>query len=336
MIETIILISLFVLSVILAGLFAGSETGMYQLSRLRLRFGVEQKRFSFLVLSKVLRNSNALLLTILLSTNLLYYGATSIVTFMLLRSFGSEHTVEIFTTLITVPILFVFSELIPKNIFFYRADSLMPYVSGVLFVFHKVLTWCGVIMVLEAFSNWFAKLTGSASLSRVAIKSTRQPYIKAIYEETREEGFLSQTQMGILNRLEGISHLSVKSVMTSLGNAQMVSRNIGRLELLKKLESCVYTRLLVYYLSPSNVVGFVDIYQSLAAAQEFSSLSQFISPIRKIASDTSVTDAINIMQDEGQKIVLVTRKGHHGRERPIGIITMKDLAEELLGELVEW
>jgi len=336
MIETIILISLFVLSVILAGLFAGSETGMYQLSRLRLRFGVEQKRFSFVVLSKVLRNSSALLLTILLSTNLLHYAATSIVTFMLLRSVGSGHTAEIFATLITAPTLFVFSELIPKNIFFYRADSLMPYVSGVLFVFHKFLTWCGVIMVLEAFSNWFAKLTGSASLSRVAIRSTRQPYIKAIYEETREEGFLSPTQMEILNRVEGISHLSIKSVTTSLNKTQMVSRNIGRSELLKKLESCVYTRLPVYYLSSSNVVGFVDIYQCLAAAKEFSSLSQFVSPIRKLACDTSVTDAINIMQDEGQKIVLVTRSGHLGRERPIGIITMKDLAEELLGELVEW
>jgi CBS domain containing-hemolysin-like protein len=42
------------------------------------------------------------------------------------------------------------------------------------------------------------------------------------------------------------------------------------------------------------------------------------------------------MQSESQKIVLVTRIGHAGRETPIGIVTMKDLVEELLGELAEW
>jgi len=42
------------------------------------------------------------------------------------------------------------------------------------------------------------------------------------------------------------------------------------------------------------------------------------------------------MRDENQKIVLVARGGHAGREKPIGIVTMKDLVEELLGELAEW
>jgi CBS domain containing-hemolysin-like protein len=50
----------------------------------------------------------------------------------------------------------------------------------------------------------------------------------------------------------------------------------------------------------------------------------------------AVTDAIHIMQSEKHKIVLVTRSGRGGREWPIGIVTMKDLAEELLGELAEW
>jgi len=57
-------------------------------------------------------------------------------------------------------------------------------------------------------------------------------------------------------------------------------------------------------------------------------------PIRRIPSDTTVMDAIDIMQNEKEKMVLVTRS-EQGR-RPVGIVTMKDLVEELLGELVEW
>ena len=50
----------------------------------------------------------------------------------------------------------------------------------------------------------------------------------------------------------------------------------------------------------------------------------------------SVIDATNIMQKENHKIVLVIKAGRLGGEKPVGIVTMKDLVEELLGELAEW
>ena len=52
--------------------------------------------------------------------------------------------------------------------------------------------------------------------------------------------------------------------------------------------------------------------------------------------DITVIDAIDYMRKENQKILLVTRAGLAGREKPLGIVTMKDLVEELLGELAEW
>ena len=42
------------------------------------------------------------------------------------------------------------------------------------------------------------------------------------------------------------------------------------------------------------------------------------------------------MQAQKQKILLVTKTGRAGKEKPVGIVTMKDLVEELLGELAEW
>jgi CBS domain containing-hemolysin-like protein len=42
------------------------------------------------------------------------------------------------------------------------------------------------------------------------------------------------------------------------------------------------------------------------------------------------------MQKKNQKIVLVIKTGRTNHEKPLGIVTMKDLAEELLGELAEW
>jgi putative hemolysin len=336
MIKSIILILVIVFSVIFAGLFAGAETGIYRLSRLRLRLGIEKKRLSFIILGKSLRDSSALLISMLIGTNLAYYLTTSIVTFLLLSKLQAEHTAELFATLITAPLLFVFSELIPKNIFFYRSDILMPCVAPILFLFKTLLTWCGMVPVLKFVSRIFAQLTGSPRPSETAITAVRQSHIRTVLRETREEGFLSPVQTDIMNRLASISHLSVKSVMTPIGKAQTVDSNSDNSTLLRKLKKSAFTRLPVYEHHPANIVGFLNIYDCLSSPEQFTDLHDFIKPIRRFDADTVVTEAINIMQSENQKIVLITRVGHAGRERPIGIVTMKDLVEELLGELANW
>jgi len=345
MTNKIILIVIAVFTVILSGLFAGAETGIYQLSRLRLRLGIEKKRWLFVILGKSLRDSSGLLLSILVGNNLTHYIVTSIVTFLLLSKLEVEHTAELFATFITVPILFVFAELIPKNIFFYRTDYLMSAFAPVLFVFHKLLSYSGIVPLLKFISTIFARLAGAPDSSRTAMTAARWPHIEAIFHETREEGFLSPIQTDIINRLVGISHLDIRSVMTPLNKAQTVDVNSDRPTLLNKLKKSPFTRLLVYDRWPGNIVGFVNIYEALSSAEQFTNLRDFIKPIRKLAADTIVSDAIDIMQSENQKIILVTspasRRGgtrttRTGRERHIGILTMKDLVEEFLGELAEW
>jgi CBS domain containing-hemolysin-like protein len=336
MINSIILIFVIVFAVILGGLFAGAETGMYQLSRLRLRLGIEKKRLPFVILGRSLRDSPALLISMLIGNNLAHYLATSIVTFLLLTRLQAEHMAEVFATLLTSPILFVFSELIPKNIFFYRSDTLMPYVAPVLFAFHKVFNWCGLVPLLKFMSRLFSQLAGVPVPSKTPLAAMRQSHIRAVLRETREEGFLSPVQTDIINRLASISRLSIRSVMTPIKKARTVDVNSDNSKLLQRLKESAFTRLLVYERQLSNIIGFINIYECLSSPQRFADLRNFIKPIRRLGADTVVTEAINVMQSESQKIVLVTRIGHAGRETPIGIVTMKDLVEELLGELAEW
>lgn len=336
MIDRIILILVALLAVIFAGLFAGAETGMYQLSRLRLRLGIEKKRLPFILLGRVMHDSPALLLSTLLGTNLAHYIATSVVTYILLAALKTEHTAELFATLVTAPVFFVFSELIPKNIFFYRADLLMPYVAPILFVFHKLFSLSGIVPLLKFISAAFARLATKIDSTKTAMTAVRRPHIEAIFHETREEGFLSPVQADIINRLVSISHFSIRSVMTPLNKAQTVDVNSDRSALLNVLKKSVFTRLPVYDRWPANVIGFVNIYEVLSSAQKFTNLRDFVKPIRKLAVDTIVSDAIDIMQTENQKIILVTATARIGRERHVGIVTMKDLVEELLGELTEW
>jgi CBS domain containing-hemolysin-like protein len=124
--------------------------------------------------------------------------------------------------------------------------------------------------------------------------------------------------------------------MIPVNHVQTIDVNSDNSAVLNKLKKCAFTRLPVIEDRAENIIGFINIYETLSSSEQFTNLQKFVEPIRKVDANTTVTDAISIMQKENQKIVLVTRIGRAGREKPIGIVTMKDLAEELLGELTEW
>ena len=237
MADSIILVLAVAFCVALGGLFSGSETGLYQLSRLRLRLGVENKQLPFVILGRCLRDSSGLLLSLLIGNNLVNYIATSLVTGAFLSQLGAEyeHRAEVLATLLMVPLLFVFSELIPKNLFFYLSDVLMPFLSPILYAFYKPLNWCGVIPLFKTISSLFARLAGMSASSKTVITSTQRHKVQAILQDTHEEGILSSVQSDMISRLVRISHIHIRTVMISLNNVQTVDVNSDRATLLKKL-----------------------------------------------------------------------------------------------------
>jgi putative hemolysin len=328
-------ILLAILSVIVAGLFSGSETGIYRLSRLRLRLGVEKGKWPALLLADVMRDSSGLLLALLVGTNLAHYIATSLVTEMFLDTVVSERAAEIYTMLVAAPLLFVFSDLIPKNVFLRRADTLTFFTAPLLYVTHKILTWCGAVPLLKLLARFFARLIGAPLSSRAVIGSSRSQQVGAILRDTKEEGLLSDVQTEMVDRIANIPRVRLSMVMVPLSQVRTIDIYSDRKTLLEELARRASTRLPVWQNTPLEIVGFINVYDVLGTGEEFTSLGRFLLPIRSLDADTSLTEAINTMRQEQLKIVLVTRRRGR-REVPLGIVTMKDLVEELLGELAEW
>jgi len=180
------------------------------------------------------------------------------------------------------------------------------------------------------------KLTAPAVPAKTVISAAHRPHIGAIAEHTQQECVLSSVQTEMLTRLATLSNIRIRSVMIPLNKIESVPVSTDNARLLDKLKECGFTRLPVYDRWPANIVGYINIYRCLAGDKEFMDLSEFTEPIRKLDSDTLVTRAIDIMQKENQKVVLVTRTTRYSSQNPVGLITMKDLVEELLGELAEW
>ena len=334
MIGSVLAIAIFLVAVLMSGVFSGGETGMYQLSRVRLRLSMAQQDRLALMLSKSLADRSGLLVAILVGNNLTVQVATSTVTLLFVNHMTNDHAAEWMATLVTTPILFVFGELLPKNLFLYRSDSLMPLISPVLYGLDKLLRWVGLTPLLKAISHGFARWLGTSKPSKRAAESLHRNEMNAIVRDTQEEGFVSGIQAGIMNRLVIASTTPVKTVMTRMKFVQSVHLDEGRERLVQLLRNQRYTRTPVY--DGGQVVGYVNLYQCLGHHQAFDDLRGMVQPIVKIDGDTPVTDAIDLMQRGKHKIALVTRKGRKESTQAAGILTMKDLAEELLGELAVW
>ncbi len=323
------------LLVLLAGLFEGAETGVYRLSRLRLRLGVERGQWLSTLLARTMEDSTGLLLSLLVGTTLSHYVATSIITGMFLHLVASDQAAEFYAAVVMTPLLFVFSQLIPKNVFLYWADAFTSLVSPLLYVNYQILRWSGVVPLLRWMSALLARLVRTRVPEQVRITSSRGREIRTLVRDTQEEGLLSRVQMEMVDRILNIPSLRLSAIMVPLARVESVDVRSDRAALLARLSKQALTRLLVWRDTPENIVGFIDIYDALGSDSPFETLEGFVRPLRRLDADTLVMDTIDVMRREEQKIVLVTRR-RATREAPAGIVTMKDLVEELVGELTEW
>lgn len=330
----IIALILTFVTVILSASFSGMETGIYRLSRLRLRLGEEKGDLRYILLGRAMRDGSALLLTLLVGNNVVNYLATSSVTYLFL-TVAPDHTAELLATSLTAPLLFVFGESLPKNIFLVRADILTPYLGPFLYVVHKALTWSGIVPLLSWFSRLFARLIGAPVASRQVMVSSEIHHVRTILRDTQEEGLLSHIQTEMLDRVVNIPTLRLSDVMVPMSRVRAIPIQTSRAALLEELRRHAFTRLLVWRDQPSNILGFVNVYDTLAGDKPFETVEGALAPLRNLDADTLVTDAIEVLRREQGKMILVTRR-RGSKDTPVGVVTMKDLVEELMGELAEW
>ena len=180
-----------------------------------------------------------------------------------------------------------------------------------------------------------ARLTHTPIPSKGIINAVQRHETNAFFKDIHEESFLSKVQTDIVNRLLVVSNTTINRVMIPLKKTQLIPAASNREAVLDIIRGHAFTRLPVYEAAQDNITGFVNVYDVLCS-KKTANLHDFVNPIRRLSQSTLVTDAMEAMQVEREKIALVVRVDRKNHETPVGIITMKDLVEELFGELGAW
>jgi CBS domain containing-hemolysin-like protein len=325
-------IILMLLLLLLTAFFSGSETGVYRLSRIRLRIGYEKKIHAYITLFKLLKDGQGLILSLLLGTNLANYCLTSIVTMTFLSITTDSHMAEIYTTLLLTPVLFVFAELIPKNIFYFRADHLLPRFAWFIWIFDKGFTFSGIKIILKKIAAFISTCLRLQVDTAKAIDTTQRHQVHQIIHETQEEGLLSQTQREMMMRLIDFPSIAVSSVMIPLRQTDKIPVEISRDQFIQQLKESRFTRQIVYGTGPNDILGYISIYDVLSAEQDFRDIRAHLVPLPILDRKTTVIEAINVLRNRRERIALVVESARK-QNCPLGIITISDLIEEITGEL---
>jgi CBS domain containing-hemolysin-like protein len=320
--------------VLLAALANGIETGLYRLNRIRLRLRAEAGDRRASILLTLLGDLRGMIIVCLISTNAGQFLATAVATMLVAGSgwVGTSSGVELLTTLILTPLLFVFADVAPKSIFTAEADHWLYPMARPLRAAYLLLKKTGVVPALNGLSNLVLRAVKRAGVEAAEPFTPRQR-LRALLSESHTEGVITGYQHELVHRVLGLRERLVRDVMIPMNRVAGVPVGITRPAFIEELRRHSFSRLPVWDGRRENIVGIVHINDVLAAQGDAMDLATLMHrEIVIVPPDMPVGQAMFRLRQSRAAMAIVRDE----RGRAIGILTIKDLVEEVVGELAAW
>ncbi|HUT59649.1 MAG TPA: CNNM domain-containing protein [Phycisphaerae bacterium] len=322
MLEWVQWASLAAAGLVLTGLYAGAETGIYVLNKLRLDLRAEGSSRAARSLRGMLQRSDSLLAGLLIGTNLAAYLTTFAVGAMFVLA-GYERYAELCTLAVATPLLFVFAESVPKNLFQRSAETLVYRLVWFLRASMVAFTACGLLPLVRGFAGLLSRLRGGAH-------PLAHEGLATILAEGQAAGLLTHAQSIMADRVMQLGGVRVAEVCHPMKTALWAPQGITREQLFELVKDHNYSRVPILG-AEGRVVGILNIYDVLMAPEPVQPADRMTPPLL-IGDRMTVTDALYRMQRAHAAMAIVTdTDGKH-----IGLVTIKDLVEEIVGELEAW
>ena len=311
------------LLLVCAAFFAVTETSMASASRSRIKASAERGEFRAKKTLYVLDNFDLAISTLLICTNIVHIAAASIVTLAVTKKWGVS-AVSI-STIITTVVVFFAGEMLPKSVAKKYSDTLALSCAPVLCFFmklfaplSKLLTWIGQAA---------AKLTPGDSQISVT-----EDELYDIIEDMTEEGSLDEDQGDLISSALQFGDVTVESVLTPRVDIVAININSSHAELLSLIKSTNHSRLPVYEGSIDNIIGVLQIRKYIKAylrLGENLDIKPMLDEVLFVHQSTNIDELLPILSKRKLNIAVVT--DNYGGT--LGIVTVEDILEELVGEI---
>jgi CBS domain containing-hemolysin-like protein len=318
--------ALLCVGLVLSAYYAGMETGLYVLNKIRLDLRAERGERHGRALRGLLRDPNNFLAVLLVGNNLANYAATFAVSGIFV-AVGRRHVAEVLSLALVTPTLFILGESVPKTVFRRTAEQWVYRMSWLLRASQFAFRWTGLVPLVRSFAVLLTRLTGQR---RRELTPLAHGNISAVVAEGRATGTITHFQSAMADRVMRIRDVTLADVMVPMRRVVCADRDVGRQELVSRLRGHECSRLPLLD-ERRQVVGILNIYDALMTDDGESPADKARPPL-VLPADMTVTDALYRMRRARSPMAVVrNRSGQH-----VGIATIKDLVEEIVGELEEW
>jgi CBS domain containing-hemolysin-like protein len=324
------LVAIFLL-LVLSAFFSSSEIAMFSLADHRVE-SLAEEGGSGPLLKRLRSDPHRLLVTILVGNNLVNIAMSSIATGLLSFYLGNGGLAVVLATIGITALVLLFGESAPKSYAIENTESWALKIS-------RPLKWAEVLLMpLIVLFDYLTRAVNRITGGRSAIETsyiTRQE-IRDIIETGEREGVLDEEEREMLQRTLRFNRTIVKEVMTPRLDMTAVSKDASVEE---AIETCIHSghaRTPVYEGSLDNVVGVVHI-RDLVRDLNYGELEtdvhleDLIEPTLHVPESKNVDELLSEMRDERMHMVIVIDE--FGTTE--GLVTMEDLTEEIVGEILE-
>ena len=317
------LVSLGVL-VFLSAFFSSAETAFSTVNRVRLRTLAEEDHKGAIRVLAILDQYGKMLSAILIGNNIVNLSASSLMTTFAISLWGNK-AVGIATGVLTFMIL-MFGEIIPKTWAMQRAEPIALLFGPIIRLLMTILT--PVIFLVDMLSNWILRLLHISSEGNNF--SITEKELKTYVDVSHEGGVIESEERALIYNVFDFGDTVAKDIMIPRIQMTTVPLSATYQELLSTFQSCMFTRLPVYDGDPDHIIGIVNIKDFiLVKDKEKFSLKKILREAYYTYEYKNVSDLLMEIREKSSSIAFVLSE--YGAT--VGMITMEDIIEELVGEI---
>jgi putative hemolysin len=314
----------FVLSLLMSGFFAGSETALVSLGRIDLQAMRERGDRRGAMIRMLRSQTSRLLAVILIGQNLFLSAASASATTLAERWF--PHYGIVAAVLFSTITLFIFAEMMPKAI---GAASPVAVARAVV----VPLSW--MMKLLSPVAAVCVALT-NRTLRALGVVERRQALteeeLKSVFNLGADEGVIHREEKRLLHKVLEFGDKTVRDIMVPRTKVVALPETASFNDVQVVLREHKFSRLPVYRGTLDNVVGVLnakDLFDLTDADERSFELTRHCDPPFLVPEFKRAEDLFREMRRRHTHMAIVVDE--HGGTA--GLATIEDVIEELLGQI---
>ncbi len=314
------------LLLLLSAFFSGSETALTRARKVRLRILRKQGSKGAKYAEALLQKPDRMLASILLGNNFVNIAASSLATALFLTYFGEAGIV--YATIAMTVIVLVFAEVLPKTIAVAHAESIACRVSILLAWFQKLFS--PLVSLLMMGIHFLQRVLKVKEHQELAFSHQE---LAAMIDMSAESGVLDKAREQMLMSALQLHDIPIKSLMTPRKDVVMLNAE-------KTVEACVqdairhpHSRYPVYHGDQDNLLGVVHLRDLLKIRQPKTPLSRALIWTTPPYAPTNRNALAQLFEFQSKHLHMAIVVDEFGDIE--GVITLEDIVEEIVGEIVD-